>query len=188
MLSIAETEVESLVFYILLLPLYNLYFIIALFHNTHFILIDHPSLQRNIEQTVIPAYQPPPPEIAKMFAEKQAPASPSVSLSSSNSSVPPPPSTPTPTPAPASSSPTSASTPTAPIPAGSESKAESGKGKRGEKEGEDGERRRRSKGDEDDDSDFEAEIDHYLINNDLDPITPQTPRAASRSGWVNTIY
>jgi len=43
--------------------------------------------------------------------------------------------------------------------------------------------RRRSKGDDDEDSDFEAEIDPYLINNDLDPITPQTPRAASRSGW-----
>ena len=44
---------------------------------------------------------------------------------------------------------------------------------------------RRSKGgDDDDDSDFEAEIDPYLINNDLDPITPQSARAASRAGWV----
>lgn len=38
---------------------------------------------------------------------------------------------------------------------------------------------------EDDDSDLEFdELDPSLINNDLDPITPQPARAASRTGWV----
>jgi hypothetical protein len=57
-------------------------------------------------------------------------------------------------------------------------------GRKGSGAEREGARRRSKGGDDDEDSDFEAEIDPSLINNDLDPITPQTPRAASRAGWV----
>jgi hypothetical protein len=167
------------------------------------IFVDHPSLQRNIEQTVIPAYNPPAPEYAKLF-DKQP----------TTSTVTAPP---TRTPGiplfsvfvvsfysllvdvcfnlciivlmfllgePAS---TQGNTPPS-IAIGVAAAAEETKGEAPGRKGSGGEgARRRSKGDDDEDSDFEAEIDPYLINNDLDPITPQTPRAASRAGWVYSL-